>query len=72
MYGKSDAQFYNKYSHEMKFVRKIKSLLHPVTAETTSVMKSNKVKFEKRLYILPFLLMITFYRYIGWIKNRNK
>lgn len=56
MYGYSDWSFYNKYSDEWNFFRKIKSLLHPLICE-----------FIPNLYYFPFYLLIVFYRYRGWL-----
>ena len=58
MYGRSDAEYYRKYSKDWILRRKIKSWLHPV--------KSNWIK---RLTYFPFFCIITVIRYIGWLKN---
>jgi hypothetical protein len=61
MYGKSDCQFYRKYSRQWTFFRKLKSWLHPLTCE-----------FLPNVFYLPFYFMIVFFRYSGWIKESRK
>lgn len=61
MYGKSDSQFYCKYSNKWSFLRKVKSWLHPLTCE-----------FIPNFFYMPFYLMIVFFRYSGWIKESKK
>lgn len=61
MYGKSDSQFYRKYSNQWSFLRKVKSWLHPLVCE-----------FIPNIFYMPFYLMIVFFRYSGWIKESKK
>lgn len=65
MYGKSDYEYYNKYSTNWKLKRKIRSILHPFIVEFMEPMI--KLKGCKKLFFLPFLFLITFYRYKGYI-----
>jgi len=65
MYGKSDYEYYNKYSPTWKLKRKIKSILHPLIAEFIDPLK--RLKGLKRMYYFPFFFLITFYRYKGFI-----
>jgi len=65
MYGKSDYEYYRKYSPEWKLKRKIKSLLHPFQVEFIEPLK--KSKNISILYYLPFFFLITLYRYKGYI-----
>jgi len=58
MYGKSDSEYYKKYSNAWNLKRKIKSWLHPI--------ESNWIK---NLTYFPFFVIITVIRYIGWIRN---
>ena len=71
MYGKSDAQFWKKYSLNWSWRRKLQSILHPIKDEfirPLSEIKSLKCK----VYTLPYFLMITFIRYMGWLKESGK
>ncbi len=65
-YGRSDYEYYNKYSSGWNLLRKIKSLLHPLEAEFIQpIARINSLKY---LYYLPFFIIITLYRYRGYIK----
>ncbi len=66
MYGKSDWQFYNKYSKDWNAKRKIKSILHPFTAEFVEPLKGEK-SIKEKFKLIPYLFIITFLRYRGWI-----
>lgn len=69
MYGKSDAQYWKKYSNTWGFRRKIQSLLHPVKDEFIDCIK--KVKpISLRIYVFPYFAFITLIRYWGWIRSR--
>ncbi len=65
-YGRSDYEYYNKYSSGWTVSRKIKSLLHPLEAEF--IQPISRLKSIKIFYYIPFLLIITLYRYRGYIK----
>jgi len=62
MYGKSDSAYYEFHYRKWQILRKIKSLLHPITAE-----------FIADIRYLPFYFWIVFNRYQGWImENKNR
>ena len=65
MYGKSDYEYYHKYSYNWKLKRKIRSFLHPFIVEFMEPLI--KLKSFKKLYYFPFFFFITFYRYKGYI-----
>ncbi len=65
MYGKSDYEYYKKYSPSWTLRRKIRSILHPLKAEFIDPIKG--MKSLKGLYYLPFLFLITIYRCRGYI-----
>ncbi|MDY0277632.1 MAG: glycosyltransferase family 2 protein [Acholeplasma sp.] len=71
MYGRSDFEYYNKYSSTWDIRRKLKSVMHPMTIELINPMKRIKTVKEK-LYYFPFFAYIMFFRYCGWIKNTIK
>lgn len=58
-YGKSDKEYYQKYSKDWTLRRKIKSWLHPI--------KSNWVS---NIYYFPFFVLSTIIRYAGWINAK--
>jgi cellulose synthase/poly-beta-1,6-N-acetylglucosamine synthase-like glycosyltransferase len=60
-YGKSDYQYWNKYHKQWSLIRKIKSLLHPVTSE-----------FIPTLAYFPFYIWIVYLRYKGWIMEAKR
>lgn len=61
MYGKGDCQIFNKHKKEWSFIRKVKSIFHPLICE-----------FIPNIFYMPFYLMIVFFRYSGWIKESKK
>ena len=67
MYGQSDGQFWNKYSGGWGIKRKIKSLLHPITAELITPIVKVEPKYIN-LIVIPFFVWITIIRYTGWVK----
>lgn len=71
MYGISDAEFYNKHKQDWSVKRKIKSLLHPLGAEFRTGLR-NADGFFTKIKLIPYLIMITYYRYAGWYGHRNK
>lgn len=71
MYGSSDAQFWDKYSKQWNFRRKIKSILHPLEAEFFSSIKKVRPIYIN-IITIPFFVLITIVRYTGWIKYRRK
>lgn len=68
MYGRSDFEYYNKYSSTWDTRRKIKSFMHPMTIELINPMKQVKT-VKEQLYYFPFFAYIMFLRYCGWIRN---
>lgn len=66
-YGQSDAEFFTKYGAGWDRHRKVQSLLHPLRSElilpaTTAIARGD-------LAVLPFLVLITVLRYVGWITH---
>jgi len=60
-YGKSDYEYYIKYSQEWNAGRKLKSFLHPLVCEWNWDIK-----------YLPITIFIIIQRYIGWLKEAKK
>ncbi len=71
MYGKSDAQFWNKYSGEWGIKRKWISICHPVVDELINPLRKIK-PFLAKICVFPYLLLITIIRYYGWVKESKK
>lgn len=67
LYGKSDCEIYRRNGENWTWVRKLKSLLYPLKKEFIEPIISLRLK--KSISILPFLTLITFYRYVGWFQN---
>jgi hypothetical protein len=59
MYGKSDNSYYMNHRAGWSLFRKIRSILHPITAE-----------FVPNLFYLPFYVWIVVLRYRGWILGK--
>tara|TARA_B100001287_G_C22676276_1_gene527846 strand:- start:1630 stop:2481 length:852 start_codon:yes stop_codon:yes gene_type:complete len=66
MYGASDHDFYNLNKLSWGFKRKIISFLSPLNKDFILIIKSNKINFLEKIYILYFLIMILIFRYYGW------
>lgn len=67
-YGRSDFEYYSKYSKDWMTKRKLWSLLHPLYSEFLLPLLSKRLKLIEKLRALPFLFFITFIRYIYWVK----
>ena len=65
-YGKSDSEIFSKYSQDWSLNRKVKSILYPLNNEFLLPLKKSKI--HNKVKLLPFLALITFIRYIFWIK----
>jgi cellulose synthase/poly-beta-1,6-N-acetylglucosamine synthase-like glycosyltransferase len=71
-YGISDNEFYKKYSKKWNMKRKLFSLLHPIHADCFQPLKSNRINCLNKIYLMPFLFLITLLRYLFWFKaNRS-
>lgn len=68
-YGESDAQFYAKHAGGWSAVRKLKSISHPLRGEL--LRPGLRAVRSCDLAILPFLLLITVVRYLGWCEHRR-
>ena len=71
MYGKSDYQFWKKYSKEWTIKRKIKSIRHPIDDEFIKPLGMIN-SFKTKVYVFPYFFVITCIRYYGWIKELIK
>ena len=71
MYGISDAEFYNKHKNEWSLSRKWESIMHPYKSEFLLGLKKTD-GFINKIKILPYLFLITYYRYKGWYNHRDK
>jgi len=69
-YGRSDYETYNKYSPHWSYSRKIISFLYPFNNELINPIR--RLMGADKLKVLPFLILITMVRYIGWIKYFQK
>ncbi|MBP5484227.1 MAG: glycosyltransferase family 2 protein [Bacteroidales bacterium] len=70
MYGISDAEFYNQHKKEWSAKRRRQSRLHPWRSEFVLGLRSVK-GLGRKLYMLPYLFLITGLRYWGWWSHRN-
>ena len=68
MYGRSDFEYYHKYSSDWNMRRKIKSLAHPLVTEVINPLKSVK-GIKKKIYFIPFFSFVMIFRYYGWIRS---
>lgn len=67
MYGQSDYEIWKKYSSEWNIVRKIKSICHPLVDELIKPFAREKNLLLK-IKVLPYFVIITAVRYIGWVR----
>lgn len=68
MYGISDAEFHQAHKQGWSFGQKCKSLLHPIRVEFALGLRKAKGLLTK-LKLIPYLTMITYYRYVGWCEQ---
>lgn len=66
-YGGGDAQFYNKYSKSWNFIRKVRSIFHPL--RKYAFFGSLKAIKNNKPALIPALFVATTARYYGWIKK---
>lgn len=71
MYGQSDYEIWKKYSSEWNIVRKIKSICHPLVDELIKPFAREKNLLLK-IKVLPYFVIITAVRYIGWVRAALK
>lgn len=71
VYGRGDWQFWNKYNKTWTVKRKIRSLLHPLRDDGILLFR-NLSGVKKKIYVMPYIIIIVFNRYMGWILERNK
>lgn len=71
MYGKSDYEFWKKYSNSWNISRKINSVLHVWRDELVNPMK-RIVPRSLKIYVMPYFFIITFIRYKSWVKEAIK
>jgi len=64
-YGRGDCLFYKKYFANWSYKRKIQSFCHPLFTDFLIPIRS--AGFLKGILIAPFLILITFLRYYGWL-----
>lgn len=73
MYGRGDSQYYAKYSPQWTFSRKVRSVAHPLRSELAEPLRA--IGVGTGLRVLPFLVLITAFRYVGWalslVKGRS-
>ena len=67
LYGKSDFEVYSRHHKRWSKMRKFQSIIYPLKKELIEPLFFHRL--WKGLYILPFLILITFTRYFGWFKN---
>lgn len=71
MYGISDEEFHHTHKLEWSYFQRIKSMLHPLRVEFVLGLRKAKGLLTK-LKLIPYLALITHYRYVGWFGHRNK
>lgn len=67
MYGRSDYEFYSNNTSEFSSIRKIRSFFNSFVVDLIIPLSSAEVNLYKKLYIIPFLLIITSIRFFGFI-----
>lgn len=70
MYGISDAEFYNKHKQDWTTKRKRQSIMHPFRSEFVLGLRSADGLFTK-IKLIPYLAIITYFRYAGWYGHRK-
>lgn len=68
MYGISDAEYHCTHKQEWSSSQRFKSLLHPIRVEFALGLRKAKGVLTK-IKLIPYLTMITYYRYVGWCEH---
>ena len=68
LYGGSDFEIYEANKSRWSLLRRLKSIFYPLRKEFFIVVL--RIRKIKELEIIPFLMFITFWRYVGWIKSK--
>jgi len=66
MYGKSDSEFYKTIKDKLTLKNKIKSRLHAINTDLLLPLSSKHISFFLKIKLLPFLLLIVFFRLRGF------
>jgi len=69
-YGRSDSEVWRKNARQWSLRRRLRSLVHPIRSEIVGTLTRARPKDIPRL--LPFVLLITWLRYVGWIRAARK
>ena len=67
LYGRSDFEFYCNNTNEFSNIRKIRSFFNAFFVDFFMPIKSIEIKFHQKLYLIPFLILITFIRFFEFI-----
>lgn len=67
LYGRSDFEFYCNNTNDFSFPRKIRSFFNAFFVDFLMPIKSIEIKFYQKLYLMPFLILITFIRFFEFI-----
>jgi len=63
MYGSSDYEFYMFNTKEFTFLRKIRSFFNAFFVDFLNPISSSKIGISKKIYLLPFLFLISVVRF---------
>ena len=66
LYGCSDFENYEFNKKSWTYFRRIKSILYPLVNEL--ILPVSRIKTVRQVTVIPFLLYITYLRYLGWAK----
>ncbi len=69
MYGKSDCDFYMKIKGTLNISSKIKSRFNSIRVDFLIPLKSKYLSISEKIYLLPFLVMINYFRIRGFQKR---
>jgi glycosyltransferase involved in cell wall biosynthesis len=67
LYGRSDYEFYTYNTSEFSFFRKVRSFFNAFFVDFIKPISSREIKLSRKIYILPFLIMITSIRFTKFI-----
>ena len=66
-YGKSDSEVFKDNFYSRNFFENIKSIFYPIKVEFFQPLF--KLNIFYKVYLLPFLIYICFFRYLGWARS---
>ncbi|MHA7733135.1 glycosyltransferase family 2 protein [Nitrosopumilus sp. S6] len=69
MFGKSDYEFFSTTGKSFRLSRKILSFFHAFQTDFWTPLKSRQITFLEKIFLMPFLILITSIRFNSFLKQ---